>query len=358
MLRKIAPLQPLLRGDAANNADSVPPLVRKLSITVPTPVQKNPTARGLDSNKAQSKSSTASEGEKQATASATVHEPLLSSQEEDPTPPEFVYDSLNRILLGPANDRYPKRPITPYDKPLTPLERVLNFYRDIFNGELSDEYMSPIIEDVLNGEQADEPLGLIYQALNEEAKKSSIKPRYPAEDVFISRKSPFRNFRLAIDAIEGDLQMLHTNDLDYTSIANGQLALFAKLPVRHLNEADVDFIDHEDPAFKRGGRAHTVYIRQQGCAILGTNSRWNTAYVCVDVMLCQADVCEQCAGLTDGNPQISISSLPRVHMRHIKGDNEFRAPALTTSADYDKDEEGKFHVDMNYGVTSYSLAFF
>lgn len=349
-LRKTAPLQSLLRDDAASHADSVTPLVRKLSITVPTPVQKNPTARDLSSKKAQSKFPAETGVETPATAIATAQESLMSSEEEELTYQNFQFGSLNRILLGPANDRHPDRTVTPNDRPLTAHERVMNFFRDMYDGELSDEYMSPIIAASLAGERTPELLARIYNIFRKEGKKTSIEPRYTFAEVFTPGKGPFSNFQLAVDAVKCDLQMLHTNDLDYTSVANGQLALFAKLHGRHLNEADVDFIDHEDPVFKRGGRVHTVYIRQQDCPILGTNSRWNTAYVCIDVMLCQADVCEQCAGVTDDNPHVSISSLPRVHMRHIKGDSQFSAPAETTSWKFDKDEEGKFHVDMNYGV--------
>lgn len=150
--------------------------------------------------------------------------------------------------------------------------------------------------------------------------------------------------------------MLHMSDVDYTGVGNQQLVAFAKFKNRHLSVDDIDFIGPDDPVFKRGGRVHKLWIRQQECAILGPSKRYNSAHVCMDVMICQEAHCPKCSKDKDMGSQVkSVTSLPRVHKRHIALGNEFEAPLLMISRSDEKDYKDEFIVDVNIGVQSVKL---
>jgi hypothetical protein len=275
--------------------------------------------------------------------------------------------NLDRILLEPFNDPFPQEsksskksssreqvPVQPASTPVTPKERVVNFFSDMFNGELSKEYISSVFDSKQPTEEPGGRLERVFNTLSKEASKTSIKCRYQLRNVFISPKSPFSNFLLATAAFGHGLQMLHTSDVKFFGYGPSTPIACAKIHGSyHIAPEDIRFIDHDDLVFKRGGRVYKLYIRQQDCAILGADNRTNSAYVTMDVMLCQAFDCPKCSNVDDhGDPRVSISSLPRVHMRNLGDDNEFASPVipLWRKHEHEKDEEEKFLVDLSYGT--------
>lgn len=268
---------------------------------------------------------------------------------------------LSRILLGPAYDLFARKKQRAAEKdeepdlPTTPAQRVVEFFKDMYDGQLLGDAFTTYVEDMLGKGDIKKPILTIDRDLAADMASKGISPRYELEDVFTSPSSPFSNFRLASAVFEEGLQMLHTNDLDYSGPANQQLVACAKLADRHPIPEDYQFVDLEELAFKRGGRVHKLFVRQQECPILGDNRRWNTAYVCMDVMLCQQGDCEKCSPYHATSLQ-SATSLPRVHMRHTAGKSGkgktgvFDEPEVKTHARFNKDEDGKFVMNLAYGI--------
>jgi hypothetical protein len=275
--------------------------------------------------------------------------------------------NLDRILLEPFHDPFVQEsksskksssrqqvPVQPAPQPIAPKERVLNFFNDMFNGELSKEYISSVFDRKQSTEEPGRRLEHVFNMISKEASKTSIKCRYELRNVFISPKSPFSNFLLATAAFGHGLQMLHTSDVKFFGYSPSTPIACAKVRGSyHIAPEKLRLIDHDDLVFKRGGRVYKLYIRQQDCAVLGADKRTNTAYVSMDVMLCQAFDCPKCSNVEDhGDPRVSISSLPRVHMRNLGNDNEFVSPVipLWRKHKHEKDEEEKFLIDLSYGT--------
>jgi hypothetical protein len=262
--------------------------------------------------------------------------------------------NLDRILFEEPYDLFPKPPKIPgyrlpVDTPLPSNERIMNFFSDMFNGKISNKRISSVLESQPAGNKPGRQIERIFRTLNNEASELGIHPRYQLAEVFISELSPFRNFRLATAAFKRGLQMLHMGDLDYTGLSNLQLVACARTIQRHPTSDDIQFIDQEDTIFKLGGRVHKLWIRQQECPILGTTPRYNSAHVCIDVMICQEADCPKCSGKDDGQKE-SLTSLPRVHRRNIDGKDTFVAPRLMLTREHEKDEV--FLVDLRRGVRS------
>jgi hypothetical protein len=276
--------------------------------------------------------------------------------------------NLDRILLEPFHDPFVQEsksskksssreqmPVKPLPRPIAPKERVLNFFNDMFDGGFSKEYISSVIDPNQQGPYI--PVASVFGTLKEEACKQSIKCKYVLSRVFKSPESPFSNFRLADGVFGHGLQMLHTSDVKFFSYSPSTPIACAKVRGSyHIAPEEIKFIDHDDLVFKRGGRVYKLHILQEDCAILGADNNANTAYVSMDVMLCQAFDCPKCSNVEDhGDPRVSISSIPRVHMRNLSGDdNEFVSPVipLWRKHEHEKDEEEKFLVDLSYGTTN------
>jgi hypothetical protein len=274
--------------------------------------------------------------------------------------------NLDRILLEPFHDPFAQEsksskksssgeqvPVQPPPRPIAPKERVLNFFDDIFDGGFSKEFISSVID--LQQQGTHIPVGSIFATLKKEASEKSIECKYELRMGFSSPESPFSNFRLADAAFGRGLHMLHTNDVKFFSYSPSTPIACARIRGSyHIAPEEIKFIDHDDLVFKRGGRVYKLYIYQEDCAILGADKKANTAYVSMDVMLCQAFDCPKCSNVEDhGDPRVSISSIPRVHIRNLGGDdNEFVSPVipLWRKHEHEKDEEEKFLVDLSYGT--------
>jgi hypothetical protein len=271
-------------------------------------------------------------------------------------------ENLDRILLAEPFNMFPNRVIVPGSRrtgpedPLSAEERVTNFFFDMFDGQLTKKVILSTFERVEESDRPGRRLKKVYKILVDKAKEMSADPRYNRNKVFESEESPFSNFRLATTAFGQDLKMLHMSDVDYTGVGDQQLVAFAKTKSRHLTADDIDFISPDDPIFKRGGRVHKLWIREQECPILGDCKKYNTAYVCIDVMICQEAHCPKCSKDENTGSQLkSITTLPRVHSRHITRGNKFVAPLLKISRAYEKDYKDEFIVDVNIGVQSVEL---
>lgn len=275
---------------------------------------------------------------------------------------DWCRTNLDRLLFGEPFNMFPN-PIkepgkkrAPPEEPLFPDERVANFFIDMFDGKLTKKLILSILKKESSSDVPGRRLKKVYKTLLQKAEETSFGPRYRLNNVFESEKSPFSNFRLASAAFGRGLKMLHMNDVDYTGVGNQQLVAFAKTKNRHLTVDDIDFISPEDPVFKRGGRVHNIWIRQQECPILGESKKYNSAHVCMDVMICQEAHCPKCSKDKDMGSEVkSITSLPRVHARHVTVGNEFVAPLLMVSRKYEKDYKDEFIVDVNIGAQSVKL---
>lgn len=271
-------------------------------------------------------------------------------------------ENLDRLLFEEPYNMFPK-PIkvpgkkrAPPEEPLSSDERVTNFFLDMFDRQLTKKLILSTLKKEPNSDKPGRRLKKIYKSLLEKAEEMSVGPRYRLSKVFDSNESPFSNFRLASVAFGQGLKMLHMSDMDYTGVGNQQLVAFAKFKNRHLTVDDIDFISPDDPVFKHGGRVHKLWIRQQECPIMGSSKRYNSAHVCMDVMICQEAHCPKCSKDKDMGSQVkSVTSLPRVHARHIALGNEFVAPLLMVSRSYEKDYKDEFIVDVNIGVQSVKL---
>lgn len=269
--------------------------------------------------------------------------------------------NLDRLLFGepynmlPNQIKVPGKRAPPQD-PLTSDERVINFFIDMFDGKFTKKVILSILKKEPDSDSPGRRLKKIYKALLDNAKNTSTSPRYLLTKVFSSAESPFSNFRLASDAFGQGLKMLHMSDLDYTGVGNQQLVAFAKFKVRHFTVDDIEFISPDDPVFKRGGRVHKLWIRQQECPILGESKKYNSAHICMDIMICQEAHCPKCSKDKEMGADIKpLTSLPRVHRRHITRGDEFVAPLLKFSREYEKDFKDEFIIDVNVGVQSVKL---
>ena len=275
---------------------------------------------------------------------------------------DWCRTNLDRLLFGEPFNMFPdpiKEPgkkRAPPEEPLFPDERVANFFIDMFDGKLTKKLILSIFKKEPSSDVPGRRLKKVYKFLLQKAEETSTGPRYRLSKVFESEKSPFSNFRLASAAFGQGLKMLHMSDVDYTGVGNQQLVAFAKTKNRHLTVDDIDFISPEDPVFKRGGRVHNIWIRQQECPILGESKKYNSAHICMDVMICQEAHCPKCSKDKDMGSEVkSITSLPRVHARHITPGDEFVAPLLMVSRKYEKDYKDEFIVDVNIGAQSIKL---
>ena len=101
---------------------------------------------------------------------------------------------------------------------------------------------------------------------------------------------------------------------------------------------------------------HKLWIRQQECEILGESKKYNSAHICMDVMVCQEAHCPKCSKDKKMGAEIkSLTSLPRVHRRHITKGDEFVPPLLKVSREYEKDFKDEFVIDVNVGVQPVKL---
>lgn len=288
----------------------------------------------------------------QATDALTVH-----GEKYD----EWCRTNLDRILFDEPYNMYPNQIKVPGKRappqdPLPSDNRVVNFFSDMFDGQLTKKLILSTLKKAPESEKPGRRLKKIYKTLIEKAEESSISPVYHLNKVFDSEESPFSNFRLASSAFGQGLKMLHMSDLDYTGVGNQQLVAFAKFKNRHLTFDDIKFIDPEDPVFKRGGCVHKLWVRQQECLILGECKKYNTAHVCIDLMVCHESQCPKCSKDEDfGTQPRLITSLPRVHSRHVLPGDQFEAPVPTMSLEFEKDYRGEFIVDLNIGVQSIKL---
>jgi hypothetical protein len=271
-------------------------------------------------------------------------------------------ENLDRILFADPFNMFPNRIIVPGsrrtapEEPLSGDDRVTNFFFDMFDGNLTKKLILSTLKKMEESDKPGRRLKKVYRTLVDEAKEISVDPRYTLSKVFDSEESPFSNFRLATTAFGQDLKMLHMSDVDYTGVGNQQLVAFAKTKHRHLTADDIDFISPDDPVFKRGGRVHKLWIRQQDCPILGDCKKYNTTDVCIDVMICQEAHCPRCSKDDKIGSQLkSVTTLPRVHSRHIAPGDKFVAPLLKISRAHEKDYKDEFIVDVSIGVQSVEL---
>ena len=73
-------------------------------------------------------------------------------------------------------------------------------------------------------------------------------------------------------------------------------------------------------------------------------------------MVCQESHCPKCSKDKDIGSQLeSLTTLPRVHSRHIAPGDKFVAPLLKISRAHEKDYKGEFIVDLNVGVQTVEL---
>ncbi|GAB7333670.1 hypothetical protein MBLNU13_g05222t1 [Cladosporium sp. NU13] len=270
--------------------------------------------------------------------------------------------NLDRLLFEEPYNMFPKsikvtgEKRAPPEEPLPSDERVTNFFTDMFDGKLTRKFILSTLKKEPTSDTPGIRLKKICKSLLEKAEEMTADPRYRLNKVFESEKSPFRNFCLASAAFGQGLKMLHMSDVDYTGVGNQQLVAFAKSKARHLTINDIDFVSSDDPVFKQGGRVHSLWIRQQECPILGESKKYNSANVCIDVMVCQEAHCLKCSKDKDMGRKVKpVTSLPRVHARHITPANEFVAPLLMVSREYEKDYKDEFIVDVNIGVQSIKL---
>jgi hypothetical protein len=255
----------------------------------------------------------------------------------------------NRIVVPGSRRTAPEEPLSADD-------RVTNFFFDMFDDQLAKKLILSTIKKEAESDKPGRRLKKIYMTLAKKAEEMSAGPRYALNKAFDSEESPFSNFRLATTAFGQELKMLHMSDVDYTGVGNQQLVAFAKTKNRHLTADDIDFISPDDPVFKRGGRVHKLWIRQQECPILGDCKKYNSAHVCIDVMICQEAHCPRCSKDDNiGSHLKSVTTLPRVHSRHIAPGDKFVAPLLKISRAHEKDYKNEFIVDVSIGVQSVEL---
>ncbi|KAM0706102.1 hypothetical protein Q7P35_006651 [Cladosporium inversicolor] len=337
--------KPAQRSTRAQNQfeDQVKPATSKANLP-PAPVNNKPQAEKSQADKPANKA--------QGSDALTVRDKKYD---------EWCRTNLDRILFDEPYNMCPNQIKVPGKRappqhPLPSDDRVVNFFSDMFDGQLAKKLLLSTLKKEPESDKPGRRLKKIYKTLIEKAEESSITPAYHLNKVFDSEESPFRNFRLASAAFGQGLKMVHMSDLDYTSVGNQQLVAFAKFKNRHLSFDDVKFIGPEDPVFKRGGRVHKIWVRQQECSILGECKKYNTAHVCIDVMVCQECQCSKCSKDEDfGTQPRLITSLPRVHSRHVSPGDQFEAPVPTMSREFEKDYRGEFIVDLNIGVQSVKL---
>ena len=288
----------------------------------------------------------------------TVHPVIARSDQYD----VWCRTNLDRLLFDEPYNMFPKpikvpnKRAAPPEDPLPSPERVLNFFMDMFDRQLTRKLILSTLKKEPTSDMPGRRLEKVYNILLEKAEEMSTGPRYRLQKVFDSETSPFSNFRLASAVFGQGLKMLHMSDVDYTGVGNQQLVAFAGFKTRHLTADDIDFISPDDPVFKRGGRVHNLWVRQQECSILGKSKKYNSAHVCMDVMICQEAHCPKCSKDKDiGRWVKSVTSLPRVHARHVTPANEFVAPLLMVSRKHEKDYKDEFIVDVNIGVQSIKL---
>lgn len=277
--------------------------------------------------------------------------PVLPPKEHQTAHEDWTFEQLGRLLLGEPHNLKPYKVLDPEEKaklhpqPPTAEDRAANFFTHLFDNQIPRGHVLLFVQTALATGTPIQQLITINDMLIDYYKS---QPKYQLGEAFSSPLSPFQNFRLATDAFRRGLQMLHRSDVDFTGPYGGQPTVFAEMDKRQLFYDEVDFIDTNHPVFKRGGRLYTITIRQPDCAVLGSEECFNTAQIAFDAMLCQEHNCPKCSDFADDSP-VSVTSLPRMHLRHLKGDKEFQQGQLRYTTD-DEDEDVAF-VESKQGHT-------
>lgn len=274
--------------------------------------------------------------------------PVFPPKEHQTAHEDWTFKQLGRLLLGEPHNLKPWKVLAPEDKaklhpqqPPTAEDRAADFFTHLFDNEIPREHVLLFVRTALSTGTPIQQLMTIHDMLIDCYK---IQPKYQLGESFCSPLSPFHNFRLATAAFRRGLQMLHRSDVDFTGPYGGQPTVFTEMDKRQRFYDEVNFIDINDPVFRRGGRLYTITIRQPDCAVLGSDEDFNTAQVTFDAMLCQADKCPRCSDFADNSP-VSVTSLPRMHLRHLKGEKEFQQGQLRYATD-DEDEDVAFVESM------------